>query len=95
LNFVNQHLFDDWLMLLIRDGHPNFTSRPNLAWLHAQHLVTIHDRVPRIAQPAAVRRLLDSAPRWTIVLHVSEFLEIPTVVAATDLVGFFPGSGAP
>jgi DNA-binding transcriptional LysR family regulator len=93
LDFVNQPLFNDRLMLLIRDGHPSFTPKPSVAWLQAQRFVAIHDRAPPSARPEAVRRLLDYA-RWTIALRVSEFLEIPTVVAATNLVGIFPGSGA-
>ena len=69
------------------------TPKPSVAWLQAQRFVAIHDRAPPSARPEAVRRLLDYA-RWTIALRVSEFLEIPTVVAATNLVGIFPGSGA-
>jgi DNA-binding transcriptional LysR family regulator len=90
--FVNQHLFDDRIMVLIREGHPNLTTRPTTAWLEAQRFVAIHERVLLAAAPAGPRELRARFD-WNISLRVSEFLEIPTVVAATDLLGPFLRSG--
>jgi LysR family transcriptional regulator, transcriptional activator for leuABCD operon len=92
-HFINQHLFDDRIMLLIRENHPGLTPHPAARWLRQQRFVSLHERVPVIAAPPGVRELRTHFD-WNVVLRVSEFLEIPTVVAATDLLGFFPMSGS-
>ena len=92
-DFVNQHLFDDRLMVLIRERHPQFTSSPTTAWLEEQRFVFIQDRVLATFAPPGAREFRTHFD-WKIVLRVSEFLEMPTVAAATDLLGIFPRSGS-
>jgi len=92
-DFVNQQLFDDRIMVLIREGHPQLTSSPTTAWLEAQRFVSIHDRALVTVAPPGAREFRTHFD-WKIALRVSEFLEIPTVVAATDLLGIFPRSGS-
>jgi DNA-binding transcriptional LysR family regulator len=60
--------------------------------LEEQRFVFIQDRVLAIFAPPGAREFRTHFD-WKIVLRVSEFLEMPTVAAATDLLGIFPRSG--
>ena len=51
--------------------------------------MTIHHRREIEHAPMAIRELLKLGIREAV--HVSELLEIPTLVASTDLVGVFAG----
>jgi DNA-binding transcriptional LysR family regulator len=55
--------------------------------------VTIHHRREIDHAPRAIRELLKLGIRETA--HVSELLEIPTLVASTNLVGIFAASMGP
>jgi LysR family transcriptional activator for leuABCD operon len=87
--FVSQHLFDDRLLLIVRRGHPRITKAPALHVLDRERFVTLHARPSALAMPAAVRQVL-AVQKWKSAFRVSEFLEIPVVVAASDLVGIMP-----
>lgn len=89
--FVNQHLFDDDLVLIVRRDHPRISARATVSSMSRERFVTLHLRPSMSSAPAALRRLLASS-RWKSAFRVSEFLEIPMVVAATDLLGIVPGS---
>ena len=52
--------------------------------------VTLHHRREPEHAPAAIREFLKLGMREAV--HVSELLEIPAVVAGTDLVGVFAAS---
>jgi DNA-binding transcriptional LysR family regulator len=91
--FINQHLFDDRLILIARRGHPRITAPPALAALGRERFVTLHARPASQTLPATVRQLL-ALQKWKTAFRVSEFLEIPVVVAASDLVGIMPVSTA-
>jgi DNA-binding transcriptional LysR family regulator len=52
--------------------------------------VTLHHRREFAHAPMAIKELLQLGIRETV--HVSELLEVPTLVASTDLVGIFAAS---
>jgi DNA-binding transcriptional LysR family regulator len=88
--FVNRKLFDDRLVLLARRGHPSVGMGLTMEELLKAEFVTIHHRREFEHAPMAIRELLQLGLRETA--HVSELLEIPTLVASTDLVGIFAAS---
>jgi DNA-binding transcriptional LysR family regulator len=88
--FVNRKLFDDRLVLLARRGHPSVDAGITMEGLQKAEFVTIHHRREVEHAPLAIRELLEFGIRETV--HVSELLEIPTLVASTDLVGIFAAS---
>jgi DNA-binding transcriptional LysR family regulator len=55
--------------------------------------VTIHHRREIDHAPTAIKELLELGIREAV--HVSELLEIPVLVASTDLVGIFAASMGP
>jgi DNA-binding transcriptional LysR family regulator len=91
--FVNQKVFDDQLMLLVRDGHPSIKANITLDDLRKAEFVAPHRRRGIEHLPSALREFykLDLPEA----VRVNELLEIPTVVANTDLVGIFPSSMGP
>jgi DNA-binding transcriptional LysR family regulator len=91
--FVNRKLFDDRLVLLARRGHPLIDDVVTMEHLQRAEFVTIHHRREIEHAPVAIRELLGLGIRETV--HVSELLEIPTLVASTDLVGAFAASMGP
>jgi DNA-binding transcriptional LysR family regulator len=91
--FVNRKLFDDRLVLLARRGHPSVDGGITMENLLQAEFVTIHHRREIEHAPMAIRELLELGIRETV--HVSELLEIPTLVASTDLVGIFAASMGP
>ena len=88
--FVNRKLFEDRLVLLARRGHPSVDEAVTIETLRKAQFVTLHYRREIEYEPTAIRELrklgIDE------VVHVSELLEIPTIVASTDLVGVFAAS---
>ena len=91
--FVNRKLFDDRLVLLARSGHLSIGMGLTMEELLKAELVTIHHRREIEYEPAAIGELRKLGMR--VAVHVSELLEIPTVVAGTDLVGVFAASMGP
>jgi DNA-binding transcriptional LysR family regulator len=91
--FVNRKLFDDRLILLARRGHPSVDATVTIEDLRRAELVTLHYRREIEYEPAAIRELRKLGIGE--VVHVSELLEIPTLVASTDLVGVFAASMGP
>ena len=77
-------------MLLVRRGHPSVDVGVTIEDLWKAEFVTLHHRREIEHAPAAIREFLKLGMRETV--HVSELLEIPAVVAGTDLVGVFAAS---
>jgi LysR family transcriptional activator for leuABCD operon len=90
---VSQHIFDDHLMLIVRRNHPRITEAPSLSELARERMVSLHRRSGRWDRAPAVKAVL-ALRDWKIVFNVSEFLELPVVVASTDLVSMMPMSMA-
>lgn len=86
--FVNRRLFEDHLILIARKDHPSVKPGVTIDDLRKEEFVLPHSRHDLEHLPRALgdfRRLeLPEAVR------ISELLEIPTLVATTDLVGMFP-----
>jgi DNA-binding transcriptional LysR family regulator len=91
--YVNRKLFDDRLVLLARGGHPIAKTGVTLENLRNAQFITPHHRRDVDRSPKAVKELRELD--WSVAVRVSELLEIPTVVAATDLLGVFAFSMAP
>jgi DNA-binding transcriptional LysR family regulator len=91
--FVNQEIFDDRLVILARDDHPTAHAGITIEELRKEQFVGGHRRRDIEFLPPAVRdfRKLELPE----VVHVSELLEIPTIVASTDLLGMFVLSMGP
>jgi DNA-binding transcriptional LysR family regulator len=88
--FINGKLFDDRLVLLVRRGHPTVDVGVTMEDLQNAEFVTLRHRREIEHAPMAIRELLQLGIREAV--HVSELLEVPTVVAGTDLVGVFAAS---
>jgi DNA-binding transcriptional LysR family regulator len=91
--FVNRKAFDDRLVLLARRDHPSVGVGFTMEELLKAEFVNIHHRREIEHAPIVLRELLALGIRETV--RVSELLEIPTLVASTDLVGIFPASMGP
>jgi DNA-binding transcriptional LysR family regulator len=91
--FINTKLFDDRLVLLARRGHPSVDEDITIEGLLRVEFVSLHYRRDIEHAPMAIRELRELGIRETV--HVSELLEIPTLVASTDLVGIFGASMGP
>jgi len=91
--FVNKKLFDDRLVLIARGDHPSVSGSVTIEDLGNAKFVTPHRRRDVEHLPPAVRELYDL--QLHVAVRVSELLEIPTVVASTDLLGFMPFSIGP
>jgi DNA-binding transcriptional LysR family regulator len=91
--FVNGKLFDERGILLARRGHPFVNVGVTLDDLRKAEFVTIHHRRETDQAPLAIRDLLKLGLNEAV--HVSELLEIPALVATTDLVGVFVASMGP
>jgi DNA-binding transcriptional LysR family regulator len=88
--FVNSKLFDDRLVLIARSGHPSAPEGMTIEDLRAAEFVTPHRRREVEHLPQALRELYGL--QLQVAVRVSELLEIPTVVASTDLLGLMPAS---
>src|SRR5215469_1473702 len=91
--FVNKKLFDDRLVLISRRGHPLANKDVTSEDLQKAELVAPHRRRDAQHLPQALRDFYKLGVPEAV--RVSELLEIPTVVAGTDLLGIFPSSMAP
>ena len=91
--FVNKKLFDDQLVLVVRGDHPSLKTGITMEDFQRREIVTLHRRGQTEHTPQAIRELYKLGLR--VAVHVSELLEIPTVVASTDLLGIFPSSMGP
>ena len=91
--FVNRKLFDDQVVLLARSDHPSAHAGITIEDLRKAEFVTLHRRREIGHAPQA----LEDVSRLIIheAVRVSELLEIPTVVASTDLLGIFLSSMGP
>ena len=88
--FVNSKLFDDRLVLIARRGHPSAREGMTIEDLREAEFVTPHRRREVEHLPQALRELYGL--HLQVAVRVSELLEIPTVVASTDLLGLMPAS---
>jgi LysR family transcriptional regulator, transcriptional activator for leuABCD operon len=88
--FVNQKVFDDQLILLVRRGHPLIKTKATLDDLRRVEFVGPHRRRGIEHLPSALREFYKLGLPEAV--RVNELLEIPTVVVNTNLVGIFPSS---
>jgi DNA-binding transcriptional LysR family regulator len=91
--FVNQRIFDDRLVLLARGAHPSVGPSFTIEDLRRHGFVSLHRRGEIEHLPQAIAELYRQDLR--VVVRISELLEIPAVVAGTDLLGIFPASMGP
>jgi DNA-binding transcriptional LysR family regulator len=91
--FVNRKLFEEQMVLLARGNHPLVNADITIEDLRKAEFVTLHRRREIGHSPQALEELSK------LIIHeavrVSELLEIPTVVASTDLLGIFLSSMGP
>jgi DNA-binding transcriptional LysR family regulator len=76
-----------------RRGHPSINAAVTFDDLLKAEFVGPHRRCEIRHLPQALQEFYKLGMRETV--HVSELLEIPTVVASTDLLGIFPSSMGP
>jgi len=88
--FINRRIFDDHLVLLARRGHPTVDAEVTINDLRNAEFVTLRRRREIGHVPQALREVSELIIHD--VMRVSELLEIPTVVASTDLLGIFASS---
>jgi DNA-binding transcriptional LysR family regulator len=83
--FVNTRLFDDRLVLVARSDHPSVSQELTTKELLKLEFVTPHRHGEIERLPRAISELYKLGLK--VAVRVSELLEIPTVVASTDLLG--------
>jgi DNA-binding transcriptional LysR family regulator len=91
--FVNTKIFDDRLVLVARGDHPSVDVGVTIEDLRKEEFVGPHRRREIGHLPQALREFYKLGMQE--VVRVSELLEIPTIVASTDLLGTFPSSMGP
>ena len=91
--FVNRKLFDDQVVLLARSDHPSAHLGITIEDLQKAEFVTLHRRREIGHSPQALEEVSRLICHEAV--RVSELLEIPTVVASTDLLGIFLSSMGP
>jgi DNA-binding transcriptional LysR family regulator len=91
--FINTKLFDDRLILVARGGHPSINAAVTLDDLLKAEFVGPHRRREIDHLPKALREFDKLGVHETV--RVSELLEMPTVVASTDLLAIFLSSMGP
>jgi len=91
--FVNRKLFDDQVVLLARSDHPSARPGITIENLRNAAFVTLHRRREVGHAPQALEEVSRLICHEAV--RVSELLEIPTVVASTDLLGIFLSSMGP
>jgi DNA-binding transcriptional LysR family regulator len=91
--FVNRKLFDDQVVLLARSDHPSAHPGLTIEDLQKTEFVTLHRRRDIGHAPQPLKDVSNLIIHDAV--HVSELLEIPTVVASTDLLGIFLSSMGP
>jgi DNA-binding transcriptional LysR family regulator len=85
--FVNTKLFDDRLVLLARKDHPSINESVTLEDLLKAEFVGPHRRRNTEHLPLALKKFSELGVNE--VVRVNELLEMPTVVANTDLLSIF------
>jgi LysR family transcriptional activator for leuABCD operon len=91
--FVNSKLFDDRMVLVARKNHPRVCPRVTIEGLRKEEFICLHHRRGSDNMPQALKELHDL--QFHEGMYVSELLEVPTVVASTDLLGLMPSSMGP
>jgi DNA-binding transcriptional LysR family regulator len=91
--FVNKKLFDDQVVLLVRRDHPSVHAGIAIEDFRKAEFVTLHRRREIGHAPQALEYVSKLITHDAVC--VSELLEIPTVVASTDLLGIFLSSMGP
>jgi LysR family transcriptional regulator, transcriptional activator for leuABCD operon len=91
--FVNRKLFDDRIVLVTTRNHPRVRAGITVEELRKEEFIGLHHRREAAQMPQALKQLHDL--QFHTVVYVSEQLEIPTVVASTDLVALMPASMGP
>ena len=91
--FINTKLFEDRLVLVARRDHPSINADVTVENLLKAEFVGPHRRREVEQLPRALRELYKLGMHEAV--RVSELLEIPTVVANTDLLGVITSSIAP
>jgi DNA-binding transcriptional LysR family regulator len=92
--FVNKKLFDERWVLVARKNHPRVSAGVTIEELRQEEFIGLHRRREVERMPQALRELHLQFHKQEVVC-VSELLEIPTVVGATDLLGLMPSSIGP
>jgi LysR family transcriptional regulator, transcriptional activator for leuABCD operon len=87
--FVNRKLFDERMVLVARRNHPRVSARITIEGLQKEEFIGLNRRREVNRMPQALREL---HLQFHEAVRVSELLEIPTVVASTDLLGLIPSS---
>jgi DNA-binding transcriptional LysR family regulator len=90
--FVNTKLFDERMVLVARRDHPRVSARVTIEGLRKEEFIGLHRRREVHLLPQALREL---HLQFHDAVRVSELLEIPTIVASTDLLGLMPLSMGP
>ena len=91
--FVNRKLFEDRMVLIARKNHPRVSAGITFEGLRNEEFIGLHHRRDAGHLPKALRELYNLQLRE--VGRVSGLLEIPTVVASTDLLGLLPSTMGP
>ena len=91
--FVNRKIFEDRMVLVARRNHPRAGIAVTLEGLRNEEFIGLHRRREPSHAPQALKEL--ESQHFHEVVQVSELLEIPTVVASTDLLGLMPSSMGP
>jgi LysR family transcriptional activator for leuABCD operon len=92
--FVNKKLFDERMVLVGRRNHPRVSAGLTIEELRREELIGVHRRRDVDHMPQALRELHLQFHQQEVV-RVSQLLEIPTVVATTDLLGLMLSSMGP
>lgn len=90
--FINRRLFDEALVVLARRGHKRIRQGASLAALLAEEFVWIRPRRSEAGRPRAFQQVAEAGIPQSML--VSELLEVPALVAASDMLGMFPRSMA-
>jgi DNA-binding transcriptional LysR family regulator len=90
--FVNKKLFAEKMILIARKSHPRVSAGLTIEELRQEEFIGLHHRRDVDHLPPALREL---HLQFHEVVRVNELLEIPTVVASTDLLGLMPSSMGP
>jgi DNA-binding transcriptional LysR family regulator len=90
--FVNRKLFEDRMVIVARKNHPRISSAATIESLGKERFIGLHRRRGIDHVPLALQKL---DLHFHEAVRVSELLEIPMVVASTDLLGLMPLSMGP
>jgi DNA-binding transcriptional LysR family regulator len=92
--FVNRKLLEERVVLVARRNHPRVRAGVTIEGLRKEGFIGLHRRRDIGHMPQALRKLHMQFHEHESV-RVSELLEIPTVVASTDLLGLMLSSMGP